>query len=195
MFTGIVQSRVELKQLEPSENGISVYFESPNFKLSVGDSVLINGICSTVTAHDASVFSVDYMEQTVRLTTVSDWRIGKIVNLEPAITMQSKFSGWIVAGHVDTIGEITAFQSGNKEARLAISFPDKYNIYLVQQGSITIDGINLTISEITTQGCAIHLIPHTIKNTTLNSATVGLPVNLEFDYFAKLTARYLTLTR
>lgn len=194
MFTGIVQRNIVITNITATKQVCAVSFSGvANWNLAIGDSVLINGICSTVTEINNDQCSVEYMPQTLRLTTVQNWRVGQQCNAETSLTLATPVSGWIVTGHVDTVGTITAQQAVESDVQLIITYPKQFNHLVIQQGAITIDGVNLTISNVKDNTCSVHIIPYTLEHTTLQSMNPGDDVNLEFDYFAKITAQQLQL--
>ncbi len=192
MFTGIVQRCVTINSIDIDNQITTISFLGvANWNLAVGDSLLINGICSTITGISGDACTVQYMPQTIRLTTVADWKPQQICNAETSLTLSSPLSGWLVTGHIDAVGTITALQAVATDTQLIISFPEEFAHLVVQQGAITIDGINLTISSVKHNSFSVHIIPYTLEHTTLHSIKPGDSVNLEFDYFAKLTAQQL----
>lgn len=194
MFTGIVQRNISITGITATKQVCSVSFSGvANWNLAIGDSVLINGICSTVTEINNDECSVEYMPQTLRLTTVQQWKVGQQCNAETSLTLTTPVSGWIVTGHIDTIGTITAQQAVESDVQLIITYPKQFIHLVIRQGAITIEGVNLTVSNVNDNTFSVHIIPHTLEHTTLHSMKPGDDVNLEFDYFAKITAQQLQL--
>lgn len=194
MFTGIVQRNISIANITTTKQACTVSFSgADNWNLKIGDSLLINGICSTITEIQNDYCSVEYMPQTLRLTTVQNWQIGQSCNAETSLTLATPLSGWIVTGHIDTVGVITAQQTVESDVQLIITYPKQFNNLVIQQGAITIDGVNLTVSNVKDNTCSVHIIPHTLQHTTLQSMKPGDDVNLEFDYFAKITVQQLQL--
>lgn len=194
MFTGIVQRNISITNITTTKQACTVSFSGVhNWNLKIGDSLLINGICSTITEIQHNYCSVEYMPQTLRLTTVQNWQVGQQCNAEASLTLATPLSGWLVTGHIDSIGTITAQQAVELDVQLIISYPKQFNNLVIQQGAITIDGVNLTVSNVKDNTCSVHIIPYTLEHTTLQSMKPGDYVNLEFDYFAKITAQQLRL--
>lgn len=179
MFTGIVQERLTITAITPG-NPMIVCVSLPQWgPLALGESILLHGICSTVIVITAQDFTVEYMAETVRRTTVGDWQVGDQIHAEPALTLQTKLSGNLVYGHVDCTAVVVA-------PALTVEIPDAYQSYLINQGSITINGVNLTIVTVAKSRCTVNLIPETARRTSLADLAVGNRVNIEFDYLTKV---------
>lgn len=191
MFTGITQEVVHITALEPFSHGLRVSLTHPSGNCALGDSILLNGICSTITAETKDAITVEFMPETLRLTTVQWWKVGQDVNAEFALTLQDKLSGSLVSGHVDALGTVSQIQPEQNEYKLSIAFDPKFQSYLVLKGGITVDGVNLTITDVKPGEFSVHLIPFTLEQATLRSLEVGAKVNLEFDYFAKVIINHI----
>lgn len=196
MFTGIVQRQISITKREETNEVVTVSFSGVrNWNLAVGDSLLVNGICSTITDINEDTCTVQYMPQTLRLTTVQHWQAGQLCNGETSLTLVAPLSGWLVTGHVDTIGSVEKFDMVGADTQLTISLDTKFDHLVLRQGTITIDGVNLTVTDVQSGSCSVHIIPFTMEHTTLKTLKVGAVVNIEFDYFAKLTARQLQVSQ
>lgn len=188
MFTGIVQDIVTITAVKSITGGRRVSITLPLVtQYQVGDSILLNGICSTVVAVTSNSLVVEYMPQTERLTTVGTWVAGTRLNCEAPLTLQTKISGSLVTGHVDCIGQIASLNHSAEETTLSVVLPQPRPRFVVAQGAITIDGVNLTISAISSATVLqVSIIPHTLKHTIIQHYTADTAVNIEYDYIAKL---------
>ncbi|SET19627.1 riboflavin synthase [Thorsellia anophelis] len=194
MFTGLIEQIGTIKSIDRGHNHlkISIYANSILRDVTLGDSIAVNGICLTVTHFTDSYFTVDVMPQTVQASSIKTLKIGDKVNLERALRADSRLGGHFVTGHVDTIGQISQMSRNENAIKIVISFPSAYTRYLVEKGSVTIDGISLTVFSVSSDSFTISLIPHSASMTTLASKKVGDEVNLEFDILAKYTEKLLT---
>ncbi len=190
MFTGIVAEQITILQIESTSTGLTVALSLPQWgKLAVGESVLLHGICSTVTSITDAKFTVDYIPETVRVTTVGQWQVGQTVHAEPSVTPTTKLSGSFVFGHVDVALPVAGSHP------LTFSIPEAYRAYVFDKGSITVNGVNLTVASCVADLMTIHLIPETRSRTSLGNLRVGDHVNIEFDYLAKAVAATLAARR
>jgi riboflavin synthase len=188
MFTGIVQEVVSIAQLVDTAQCRQITLSLPVYSnYLVGDSVLLNGICSTVVHITAADFTVEYMPQTQQRTTVGDWSVGQLVNCESPLTLQTKISGSLVTGHIDGVGEITQVERNRQLTSLTLQVNQALPPMVVAQGSLTVDGVNLTVAQLLTPRQArLDIIPHTQEHTSITSYLPGRRVNIEYDYIAKL---------
>lgn len=191
MFSGITETSLIVQQIKKNPDSISIVFKRPHHRCLLGGSILLNGICSTITAVTKATVTVQYMPETVRLTTVSRWRSRQQVNAEWPLTLQTELSGSIVSGHVDAVGTVQRFTHDRHGYSLTIACPKSANPYLIHKGGITINGVNLTITAVKKNQVTVHLIPYTLEHTTLNSLVLHDKVNLEYDYIAKIVVQYL----
>ena len=189
MFSGIVVDCGELVTCDPLGTGYQCVIRSEHCTANsqLGDSVSVNGICSTITAIDADTFSVDYLEETKKRTTVSHWVVGQRLNLELSLRPMDRMGGHVVTGHVDTVGEVIEDVQASKWREITVTYPEAYRPYIVEKGSITIDGVSLTVVWTKPDAFQVHLIPHTVLHTSFNGITTNKSVNLEVD----IMARYL----
>jgi riboflavin synthase len=152
----------------------------------IGDSIAVNGVCLTVVERSDEHLSFDVSEETLRRTSFSRLRAGDAVNLERPVTLLSRLGGHLVQGHVDGVGDVVALErTADGGAWLTVRAPDALGRYLVEKGSVTVDGISLTVAAIDGATFSVALIPHTLDVTTLGTAEVGHPVNLEVDVVAR----------
>jgi riboflavin synthase len=192
MFTGLIEDCgviTSIKRLaESAEIEIRTAL-SPQIK--VGDSISVNGTCLTAKAISPNSFIADVMVQTLRLTSLSDISIGDAVNLELALMSGSRMGGHIVQGHVDGVGEVIENSTGEKWNKLVIRIPQHLAKYVVNQGSIAIDGVSLTVGEIKGDLVTLWLIPETLAKTNLDSKLTGSKLNIEVDLLAKYVERLM----
>jgi len=190
MFTGIVEERGAVLALEAGRLSIGcrvVVADSP-----IGASVAVNGTCLTVVECDDERLAFDLSDETLARTSLRRLGAGHAVNLERPVSLAARLGGNIVQGHVDGVGEIVAIDPGSDGgALLRIGVPADLLRYAIQKGSITVDGVSLTVALLHDDGVTIALIPHTLAATTLGAAVVGDPVNLEMDMIAKYVERLM----
>ena len=192
MFTGIVKELGTVADVERSDEGarfeIGATFAG---ELERGDSVAVNGVCLTVTGLHNGTFSADVMNQSLGLTSLGALEGGDRVNLEPALRAGDALGGHIVQGHVDCTGDVVGVRSDGIATRIAIDVPERFRRYFVEHGSVTVDGVSLTVALLTDKGFEVSLIPETLERTTLGKAEMGDTVNLEFDVIARYVERLL----
>jgi riboflavin synthase len=198
MFTGIIEATGEVLSLEPQATGARLTMRIPFAgELAIGESVAINGVCLTVTSFDSGNGAVtfDILEETLRVTGLGDRRKGDIVNLERALRAGDRMSGHYVQGHVDATSEVVALESSGEDHRFQLALPAGFANLVVYKGSIAIDGMSLTIAEISrdNQSFTCWITPHTYRVTNLSAMVPGQRVNLEFDILAKYIARQMEL--
>ena len=192
MFTGIVKELGTVEAIERSENGARLRVAaSIASDLAEGDSVAVNGACLTATALGNGEFSADVMNQSLELTALGALEEGDRVNLEPALRAGDPMGGHIVQGHVDCVGNVGAVTPDGFATRIEIKVPGHYRRYLVQQGSVTVDGVSLTVTALTSDGFEVSLIPETLERTALGNTQAGDAVNLELDVIARYVERLL----
>lgn len=193
MFTGIVEAVGEIKRITPLEKGISLRIASGRLDLSdmkAGDSIAVNGVCLTATALGNGEFSVDVSRETLNCTEGLDKQGGR-VNLEKALRLSDRLDGHLVSGHVDGVGEVVKFEQAGESYLLAIEAPDSLLKYIARKGSITVNGVSLTVNRITGDEFEVNLIPHTLAATTLADLKAGKKVNLEVDMLARYVERLM----
>lgn len=188
MFTGIVEElgRVAAIQALP-DNAIRITIEGPIVlsDANLGDSICVNGVCLTVAEQNGNQFTADVMSETINRTTIGDLLAGSQVNLERPVTLATRLGGHLVQGHVDAVGEVSAREHSENWDVVTIAPPKELLKYVVEKGSITIDGTSLTVSAVTDSTFSVSLIPATLEKTTLGIRQIGDRVNLEVDVLAK----------
>lgn len=196
MFTGIVEEIGIVKSVIDSEFGsITIDAKKVLEDVHIGDSIAVNGVCLTVTSFNSHSFTADVMGETVRRTSLSQLNKGSSVNLERAMIASGRFGGHIVSGHVDSIGKISRMKRDGNSIRVTIDTSYDTLRYIVEKGSICIDGISLTVTNVDNVGFSVSVIPHTMSETTLLNKKVGDNVNIETDIIAKYTERLLSLKK
>ncbi len=192
MFTGIVEHMGQVTRIAP-QSGLTrlVVNLGPLDGIAVGDSVSVNGVCLTAVDVAPESMAVEVVEESLSRSTLGDLVVGESVNLERAMPATSRFGGHIVQGHVDGVGVVQAVDDEEGSRRMAIDVPEELRRYVAEKGSISIDGVSLTIAAVSETGCEVALIPHTLEATTLGLRKSGDRVNLEVDVIAKYVERIL----
>lgn len=194
MFTGIIEEIGTVSSI--SEGSLSAVITIQASKVlegsSIGDSIAVNGVCLTVTSIHGSLFSADVMAETLRRSSLGDLSRGSMVNLERAMPANGRFGGHIVSGHIDGTGTIVSMRREDNAVWVTISTKQDILKYIVEKGSIAIDGISLTVAEVDTDTFAVSVIPHTSVQTTLLKKSAGDIVNLENDVIGKYVERLLS---
>lgn len=187
MFTGIIEELGTVETLEHRRDGARMTLRSPQVLegISLGDSIAVSGCCLTVTAHDGRTWTADVITTTLEATSLGSLSAGDHVNLERCVRADARLDGHIVQGHVDAVAEIVGREEGEGTTLLRLSLPDGLERYVVDKGSIAVDGISLTVAGIDAEVVTIGLIPETLERTTLGTTQVGDVVNLEVDVLAK----------
>ena len=194
MFTGLVAELGTVQRLarQGSSYHLTVGAKKVLDNLKIGDSVAVNGACLTVVRMDEGGFTADVMPETVRLTNIGSLQPGSRVNLERTLRLCDGLDGHIVSGHVEGLGTISEQRPEGIAVVVTIATPPELLKYIIKKGSIAIDGISLTVTEVTDTSFSVSLIPHTAKETTLGFKKVGDSVNLETDILGKYVERMLT---
>jgi riboflavin synthase len=193
MFTGIVEHIGKIRGIDRKSDLAELQIELGPIASGVklGDSIAVAGVCLTVTAIEPDVYRFDAIPETLEKTRIGQLEPGDPVNLERAMAAAGRLDGHIVQGHVDGVGRIRRFERERSEALLHVECdPDLAN-QLVDKGSVTIDGVSLTVVQVVEDGFHVALIPHTLEATTLSDLSIGDPVNLEVDVFGKYVKQYL----
>ncbi len=189
MFTGIVEELGAVDALDGARLRVRTSVVARDAAL--GASIAVNGVCLTVVAHDDGSLVFDLSEETLRRTALGRLRAGHRVNLERPATLSTRLGGHLVQGHVDGVGSVVSIEPTSDGAWLRVAAPAELGRYLVEKGSVTVDGVSLTVAELDDDVFAVALIPHTLSATTFGSARAGDPVNLEVDVIAKYVERLL----
>ncbi len=192
MFTGLIEQTGRVRSLDPRGAQARLILEA-GFAgdLSLGESVAVNGCCLTVTDRQDTTASFDILKQTLELTSLGALRRKGLVNLERALPADGRLGGHFVQGHVDATGEILDFTAHGQDHRYEVSLPPQVRRYCIVRGSLAVDGISLTIAELTDHSAVFWITPHTFQATNLADARSGQRVNLEADLLAKYTEQLL----
>ena len=193
MFTGIVEGLGQVQKIYPKGGGLGLAIKPP-FRLDgtqIGDSIAVNGACLTVTSLKGDLFEVDVSYETLRRTTLGKLKVGEAVNLERALRLGDRIGGHLVTGHVDGVGRILNREDRGAFIFLAVEAPEEVAHYLVEKGSVALDGISLTVNRVRGLVFELTIIPHTAEITTLKFRKPGDEVNLEADLLAKYVEKFL----
>jgi riboflavin synthase len=195
MFTGLIGELGSITAIEKGESSAVFTINAPKLigEIAVGDSVAVNGVCLTATAISGTTFTADVMIQTLSLTSLSGVSVASTVNLELAAQLNSRLGGHMVQGHVDGVAKVVGLTPGDKWAQFDITVPSHLSKYIVNQGSICLDGVSLTVGSIddSSNVVTVWLIPETLENTNLSTKSAGDLVNVEVDVLAKYVERLL----
>ena len=195
MFTGLISELGSVLSVTRGASSAVFTIAAPKSVtgLAIGDSIAVNGVCLTATSITANSFTADVMVQTLNLTSLSELEVGSPVNLELAAQLDMRLGGHIVQGHVDGVAEVVALTPGEKWAQLDITVPKELMKYVVAQGSISLDGVSLTVGSLddASNVVSLWLIPETLANTNLSAKSAGSKVNVEVDILAKYVERLL----
>jgi riboflavin synthase len=193
MFTGIIEELGRVKAIELQADALRLTIEGPLVVSDAnrGDSIAVCGTCLTVVEHDATSFTADVMQETLNLTSLAGIKVGDPVNLERAMTAATRFGGHVVQGHVDGLGEIISRTPSENWELVQVRIPKALMKYVVLKGSITIDGVSLTVNQVGEDFIGLSLIPETLALTTLGTKQPGDKVNVEADVMAKHIERLL----
>lgn len=188
MFTGLVEALGAVEALRPEASGWRLVLRVPATlagAVAVGDSVSVNGVCLTAVGTEPTRLVFDLAEETLRVTTLGDLRSDEPVNLERPLVLGGRLGGHLVLGHVDGVGHVTAVAPEGAGRRLTVAPPADLRPLLIPKGSVTVDGVSLTVAELGSVEFSVALIPHTLAATTLGRRAVGTRVNLEMDVIGK----------
>jgi riboflavin synthase len=202
MFTGIVQEIGTVKRIEPragasaggaQDRRLEISFARiPRERLALGDSICVDGVCLTVAAIGPDSFTADVSGETLRVTTLGDKLPGARVNLEPALRAGDGLGGHWVSGHVDGLAEVVSVAEDARSLQVELEAPPALSRYIARKGSVTLDGVSLTVNAVDGDRFSINLIPHTLEVTTLGALTRGARLNLEIDLLARYVERLAT---
>lgn len=195
MFTGIVEAVGTILAITPKGEDVTITVDAGKLDMSdvhLGDSIATNGVCLTVVAFDDRSYRADLSFETLKRTGFSQYQVGDAVNLEKAMLPSTRFGGHIVSGHVDDVGVIVDRQPVGRAMEYWIEVPPHLTRYIAEKGSVTVDGISLTVNDIRKNGFKITIVPHTSQETTVDSFVVGRKVNLEVDVIARYLERLIS---
>lgn len=192
MFTGLVEALGTVLSLESKGEQARLTLDLPfAAELALGDSVAVNGCCLTVAEFAPDGVAFDLLAQTLRVTSIGGLGTGSMVNLERAMMVGERFGGHFVQGHVDGTGTLTRLEENGQDHIVGVSLPPEIHRLCIDKGSLTLDGISLTIAELTANGAVFWITPHTWEHTHLHAAKIGQPMNLEVDMLAKYVDKLL----
>jgi len=193
MFTGLVEELGRVQSVEERPAGRRFWIAASRVleDARVGDSLACSGCCLTAVAVEPGRFAVEAVPETLRLTTLGDWRAGTTINLERSLRLSDRLGGHLVQGHVDGVGEVRARAVEGDGARVTIGLPAPLARFVALKGSLAVDGVSLTVAGVTDSACEIAYIPHTLAVTTAGTYAPGTRVNLEVDLLARYLARML----
>lgn len=193
MFTGIVTDvgRIAGIQIQDVGRRLTIETAYDTSGIDIGASIACSGACLTVVEKTASSFSADVSGETLDKTTSGGWGVGTRINLERALRAADELGGHLVLGHVDGVGRVVEMKREGDNHRISINVPDALKHYVASKGSITVDGVSLTVNEVDDAVFGVNIIPHTWDNTSLTDIVVGADVNIEADVIARYVARLL----
>lgn len=194
MFTGIIQAVGSIIALEKRGGDMRIGINSGNLPMDdvrIGDSIAVSGVCLTVVELGGNGFSADVSGETLGLTMLGNMSVNDAVNLEKALTLETRLGGHLVSGHVDGIGEVTARREDSRSIRFTIKAPSGLARYIATKGSVCVDGVSLTVNAVDGAVFELNIVPHTLEATTMNAFQPGHKVNLEVDLLARYLERLL----
>ena len=195
MFTGIIKDRGTISAISRRGGDVRLTVSSSGLPWSdfePGESIAVNGVCLTAVALHANGFDTDVSVETLNVTGLGQLEVGSAVNLEPAISLGERLGGHLVSGHVDCTGTVTSRAADARSIRLVIEIPAEYSRYVAKKGSVCLDGVSLTINEVSGDRFEVNIIPHTADVTIINDYAVGTVVNVEVDLLARYIERLLS---
>ncbi len=194
MFTGLIEETGYVKSLVKNTNGATLVITCKLIlgDIKIGDSICVNGVCETVTNIFSDGFEVRISDETLGVTNLGNLKNGDILNLERALTLNSRLGGHIVSGHIDCVGKLTNIEKLSDFYNLTFEIPENYSKYIVYKGSVAISGISLTIAKTTDNIFKVAIIPHTYQNTNLKNTKIGDFVNIETDILGKYVEKMLS---
>lgn len=194
MFTGIVKTTGHITSVERRGGDARVRVTAPGFQWSdyaVGESIAVNGVCLTAVAMHQDGFDADVSTETLAVTTLGNMEAGVRVNLEPALAVGERMGGHIVTGHVDGVGKVLSRETAAGSVRFEVQVPDELSRYIARKGSVSVDGVSLTVNQVTGDSFGITIVPHTLQGTIIDEYRAGSAVNIEVDMLARYLERLL----
>ncbi|MCX7760102.1 MAG: riboflavin synthase [Hydrogenothermaceae bacterium] len=187
MFTGLVEELGKVRSISVKNDGLVLSIEADKVleNTKLGDSIAVNGVCLTVVSIEGKILFFEVSKETVKRSNISKLKPSDFVNLERAMSPQGRFGGHIVQGHVDCTGYIAGIKPLGNHTEFEVEIPSQYLEYIIEKGSIAVDGISLTINYIVNNKVKLNIIPHTLENTNLKYRKIGDEVNIEFDILGK----------
>ena len=196
MFTGIIEGLGKIEHLRKEQENLHLTISSDfTDELKIDQSVAHNGVCLTVVAIDASKYTVTAIKETLEKSNIGDFKVGEAVNLERGMKLGDRLDGHIVQGHVDETGTCTAIMEENGSTVFTFEYASEMNNITIEKGSITVNGVSLTVINSDVSSFSVAIIPFTLAHTTFNTLTVGSKVNLEFDVIGKYVSKLESLKR
>ena len=195
MFTGIIKGKGSIAAMNRRGGDVRLSVSSPDLPWSdyvVGESIAVNGVCLTAVALRDDGFDTDVSVETLDVTALGKLGTGAEVNLEPALALGERLGGHLVSGHVDCVGRVASCAGDARSVRISIEIPAAYARYVAKKGSITVDGVSLTVNEVSGNIFEVNIIPHTAEATIIGSYEAGTEVNIEVDLLARYIERLLT---
>jgi len=195
MFTGIIKARGTISAIRREGGDVRLTIQSRGLSWSdyeIGESIAVNGVCLTAVALHDDGFDTDVSVETLDVTGLGQLVVGSPVNLEPAISLGERLGGHLVSGHVDCTGTVKSRAADARSIRLVIEIPAAYSRYLAKKGSVCVDGVSLTINEVSVNSFEVNIIPHTAEITIIDDYAVGTVVNVEVDLLARYIERLLS---
>ena len=195
MFTGIIETVANVVSSKRIGGDARLVLNAPDFhdkEINIGDSVACEGVCLTVVAKDSNDISFDVSVESMNLSLLGDWQAGTKINLELALLPTTRLGGHLVSGHVDGLGTLLKLSTDARSTRMVFKLPDELKKYVAQKGSITINGVSLTVNAVEANRFSVNIIPHTLTVTTLGNLIEGDRVHIEIDQIARYLERLLT---
>lgn len=195
MFTGIIKARGTVTAMTRQGGDVRMTVRSPDMPwrdYELGESIAVNGVCLTAVKFHDDGFDTDVSTETLNVTALGQLTAGSSVNLEPALSLGERLGGHLVSGHVDCMGKVTARSADARSIRLSIEIPAEYARYVAKKGSVCVDGVSLTINEVSGNRFELNIIPHTAAVTTIDDYAVGTMVNVEVDLLARYIERLIS---
>jgi riboflavin synthase len=194
MFTGIIKAKGTISAMDRRGGDVRLSVRSDGLPWSdyeLGESIAVNGVCLTAVALHADGFDTDVSVETLDVTGLGGLAVGSAVNLEPAISLGERLGGHLVSGHVDCTGKVVARTADARSIRLGIEIPKEYARYVAKKGSVCVDGVSLTVNEVSGNRFELNIIPHTAESTIIDDYAAGTVVNVEVDLLARYLERLL----
>ena len=188
MFTGLIEKVAKIENFNLTSNGAIIQFEADFNDVKLGDSIAVNGVCLTITQIQGKILHADVMKETLKLTNLKNLKRGEYVNLERAMSVNGRFDGHIVSGHIDTIAKLEKIENDGFAKRMRFNCNSEL---IIKKGSIAINGISLTVTNVFDDGFEVSLIPTTIEHTNLKNIKIGDIVNIEYDILGKYVQKVL----
>ena len=194
MFTGIIKAIGRIERMQPRGGDLRLTITSADLpwqRYAIGESISINGICLTAIEYRKNGFVADVSVETIRATALANLAEGSRVNLEPSVSVGERLGGHLVSGHVDCVGRIKTRETDARSVRLMVEIPPEYGRFIARKGSVCVDGVSLTVNEVSKNTFGVNIIPHTAEATIIGDYRPGTEVNIEVDLLARYVERLL----